>query len=97
VKDWFQSWQTIFYLYRYTSGIFFDPKVVEGVRRLFFTKVTGEKIKERGTDGIKASMKNYKPLMPPKSIDSVQQGGTVVGRYYLNAVDPSLKAPGFNP
>jgi hypothetical protein len=24
-------------------------------------------------------MKNYKPLMPPKSIDSVQQGGTVVG------------------
>jgi hypothetical protein len=30
--------------------------VVEGVRRLFFTKVTGEKIKEHGTDGIKAAM-----------------------------------------
>lgn len=63
-----------------TEGIFFDPKVVEGVRRLFFTKITGEKIKERGTEGIKAAMKNYKPLMPPKSIDSVQQGGTVVFR-----------------
>ena len=61
-----------------TEGIFFDPKVVEGVRRLFFTKITGEKIKERGTEGIKEAMKNYKPLMPPKSIDSVQQGGTAV-------------------
>jgi peroxiredoxin len=36
-----------------SEGMFFDPKVVEGVRRLFFTKVTGERIKERGTDGIK--------------------------------------------
>ena len=63
-----------------TEGMFFDPKVVEGVRRLFFTKITGEKIKERGTDGIKEAMKNYKPLMPPKSIDSVQQGGTAVFR-----------------
>ena len=30
-----------------TEGWFFDPKVVEGVRRLFFTKITGERIKER--------------------------------------------------
>ena len=30
-----------------TEGWFFDPKVVEGVRRLFFTKVTGEAIKVR--------------------------------------------------
>ena len=61
-----------------TEGLFFDPKVVEGVRRLFFTKITGERIKERGQDGIKAAMKNYKPLMPKESRDSVQQGGTVV-------------------
>jgi hypothetical protein len=61
-----------------TEGKFFDPKVVEGVRRLFFTKVTGERIKERGTDGIKAAMKNYQPLMPPNSFDAVQQGGTAV-------------------
>ena len=51
---------------------------MEGVRRLFFTKITGERIKERGTDGIKSAMKGYKPLMPKESIDSVQQGGTVV-------------------
>ena len=61
-----------------TEGLFFDPKVVEGVRRLFFTKITGERIKERGQDGIKAAMKNYKPLMPKESRDTVQQGGTVV-------------------
>ena len=61
-----------------TESKFFDPKVVEGVRRLFFTKITGERIKERGTDGIKSAMKGYKPLMPKESIDSVQQGGTVV-------------------
>lgn len=28
-----------------TEGWFFDSKVVEGVRRLFFTKVTGEALK----------------------------------------------------
>ena len=50
-----------------TEGLFFDPKVVEGVRRLFFTKITGERIKERGQDDIKAAMKNYKPLMPKES------------------------------
>ena len=31
-----------------SEGLFFDPKVMEGVKRLFFTKVTGERIKERG-------------------------------------------------
>lgn len=61
-----------------TEGWFFDKKVVEGVRRLFFTKVTGERIKERGTEGIKSAMKGYQPLMPKNAIDSVQQGGTVV-------------------
>jgi hypothetical protein len=54
------------------------PKVVEAVRRLFFTKVTGERIKERGTDGLKAAMKNYTFINPPKPIDSVQQGGMMV-------------------
>ena len=61
-----------------TEGWFFDPKVVEGVRRLFFTKITGERIKERGQEGIKEAMKGYKPLMPKENIDTVQQGGTIV-------------------
>ena len=50
------------------------------MRRLFFTKVTGERIKERGTDGLKAAMKNYTFINPPKPIDSVQQGGMMVYR-----------------
>ena len=61
-----------------TEGGFFDPKVVEGVRRLFFTKISGERIKERGQEGIKEAMKGYKPLMPKENIDTVQQGGTIV-------------------
>ena len=43
-----------------TEGIFFDPKVVEGVRRLFFTKITGERIniaKENNTYVIDCTMK----------------------------------------
>mmetsp|Transcript_19714 Transcript_19714/g.64098 ORF Transcript_19714/g.64098 Transcript_19714/m.64098 type:complete len:163 (+) Transcript_19714:223-711(+) len=61
-----------------TEGIFFDPKVVDGVKRLFFNKTTGERIKERGTDGLKAAMQVYKPLMPKDSKDTVQQGGMLV-------------------
>jgi len=60
-----------------SEGLFFDPKVVEGVRRLFFNSVTGERIKGN-EDSIKSSIKNYKPLMPKESRDTVQQGGTFV-------------------
>lgn len=63
-----------------TEGMFFDPKVVEGVRRLFFTRITGERIKERGQEGIRKAMENYKPLMPSEPRDTVQQGGTFVFR-----------------
>mmetsp|Transcript_24732 Transcript_24732/g.84613 ORF Transcript_24732/g.84613 Transcript_24732/m.84613 type:complete len:151 (+) Transcript_24732:318-770(+) len=63
-----------------TEGWFFDPKVVEGVRRLFFTKVTGERLKERGTEGLKEATRRFKPLPPPEPRDAVQQGGTFVLR-----------------
>jgi hypothetical protein len=63
-----------------TEGLFFDPKVVEGVRRLFLDKSTGEGLKKRGTDGLKAATKNFKPLPPPEPRDAVQQGGLYVFR-----------------
>ena len=67
-----------------SEGIFFDPKVIEGVKRLFFTKVTGERIKERGLmtpegrEKMKAVMKNFEVIAPPQPRDAVQQGGTAV-------------------
>lgn len=62
------------------EGLFFDPKVVEGVRRLFFSKETGENLKARGTEGLRTATKNFKPLAPPEPRDSVQQGGLFVFR-----------------
>lgn len=67
-----------------SEGLFFDPKVMEGVKRLFFTKVTGERIKERGLmepEGrakMKEVMKNFVMIAPPQPRDAVQQGGTAV-------------------
>eukprot|EP00976_Prorocentrum_cordatum_P029653 603718-Prorocentrum_minimum.AAC.3 len=52
--------------------------VVEGVRRLFFSKETGENLKARGTEGLKTATKNFKPLAPPEGRDAVQQGGLYV-------------------
>lgn len=60
------------------EGMFFDPNVVEGVKRLFFNKKTGEALKSRGTEGLKSATKNFKPLAPPKPRDAVQQGGLYV-------------------
>jgi len=62
------------------EGVFFDPKVVEGVKRLFFNKATGEALKARGTEGLKSATKNFKPLSPPEPRDAVQQGGLFVFR-----------------
>ena len=65
-----------------TEGWFFDPKVIEGVRRLFFTKTTGEALKpQEKRDRLNEIVKNkYKPLMPKEGRDTVQQGGTFVFR-----------------
>ena len=61
-----------------SEGWFFDPKVVEGVRRLFFNKQTGEALKERGQEKLKEATKNFKPIAPPEPRDAVQQGGLFV-------------------
>mmetsp|Transcript_19463 Transcript_19463/g.32726 ORF Transcript_19463/g.32726 Transcript_19463/m.32726 type:complete len:140 (+) Transcript_19463:556-975(+) len=60
------------------EGLFFDPNVVDGVKRLFFNKKTGEALKSRGTSGLKSATKNFKPLAPPEPRDAVQQGGLYV-------------------
>mmetsp|Transcript_19509 Transcript_19509/g.23382 ORF Transcript_19509/g.23382 Transcript_19509/m.23382 type:complete len:154 (-) Transcript_19509:232-693(-) len=63
-----------------TEGWFFDPKVVEGVRRLFFNDATSNAMKKKiETGSMKEVMKKYKPGFIPKDmIGTVQQGGLFV-------------------